>query len=237
MREAASPHTGERHRTTRRRSRRRDRPAAGNGGLLAKVGNRNLSTAPLASPRPPSTTARIAPAQRAAREPTGTLHRHAACSPAARLHTAARSAHRAGVPPSGVSNSNPHHAPQSTSPRIVPRKVWREARCVTNHAHPSLARGCPRRQSSLARLRSPMWLRTAVSSRAASRRAPPQAQPSALAALALAATAANAAPTAGVASGCPSGQRLRYVRRPAARAFCGRCVSALTPFASVALRA
>ena len=93
---------------------------------------------------------------------------------------------------------------------------------VTNHAHPSLARGCPRRQSSLARLRSPMWLRTAVSGRAASRRALPQAQPSALAALALAATAANAAPTARVASGCPSGQRLRYVRRPAASAFSGR---------------
>ena len=34
---------------------------------------------------PQSSTARIAPAQRAAREPTGTLHRHAACSPAARL--------------------------------------------------------------------------------------------------------------------------------------------------------
>jgi hypothetical protein len=92
----------------------------------------------------------------------------------------------------------------------APQKVWRDARAVTNHAHPSLARGCPRRQSSLARLRSPMWLRTAVSSRAASSRALPQAQPSALAALALAATAANAAPTARVASGCPSGQRPRH---------------------------
>ena len=88
--------------------------------------------------------------------------------------------------------------------------IRRDARAVTNHAHPSLARGCPRRQSSLARLRSPMWLRTAVSSRAASSRALPQAQPSALAALALAATAANAAPTARVASGCPSGQRTRH---------------------------
>ena len=82
-----------------------------------------------------------------------------------------------------------------------------------------------------------MWLRAAVSGRAASRRALPQAQPSALAALALAATAANAAPTARVASGCPSGQRQHYVRRPAARAFYGRCVFALTPFARVALRA
>ena len=43
----------------------------------------------------------------------------------------------------------------------------------------------------------------------------------------LSATAANAAPTARVASGCPSGQRRGYVTRPAARAFCERCVSAL----------
>jgi len=88
--------------------------------------------------------------------------------------------------------------------------IRRDARGVTNHAHPSLARGCPRRQSSLARLRSPMWLRAAGSSRAASRRALPQAQPSALAALTLAAAAANAVPTARVASGCPSGQRPRH---------------------------
>ncbi len=108
---------------------------------------------------------------------------------------------------------------------------------VTNHAHPSLARGCPRRQSSLARLRSPIRLRAAVSSRAASSRALPQAQPSALAALALASTAANAAPAARVASGCPSGQRPRYVRRPAARAFSGRGGVFARPLACVALRA
>lgn len=53
----------------------------------------------------------------------------------------------------------------------------------------------------------------------------------------LSAIAVNAAPTARVASGCPSGQRGRYVTRPATRAFCERCVFALTPFASIALRA
>ena len=88
--------------------------------------------------------------------------------------------------------------------------IRRDARAVTNHAHPSLARALPRRRSGLARLRSPMWLRAAGSSRAASSRALPQAQPSALAALALASTAANAVPTARVASGCPSGQRTRH---------------------------
>jgi hypothetical protein len=124
---------------------RRERPDAGNGGLLVNVGNRNLSPAPLASPRPPSPTARIAPAQPAAHEPTGTLHRHAACSPAARLHTAARSAHRAGVPPSGVSNSNPHHAPQSMSPRIVPRRAW--ARCARRD-EPRSSFACPRLSTS-----------------------------------------------------------------------------------------
>jgi len=114
----------------------------------------------LASPRPHSTTARIAPAQRAAHEPTGTLHRHATCSPPARRHTAARSAHHVGVPPSGVSNANPQHAPQAVSPRILPRKVWRETRAVRNRAHPSLARALPRRRSGLARLRAPMSLRS-----------------------------------------------------------------------------
>ena len=38
--------------------------------------------------------------------------------------------------------------------------VWRDARIVTNHARPSLARALPRRHSGLARLRSPLWLRT-----------------------------------------------------------------------------
>ena len=92
--------------------------------------------------------ARSAPAQRAAHEPDGTLRRHATCSPAARLHTAARSAQRAGVPPSAAR---------------IPTRSMRGASCpksqargalAGNHAHPSLARGCPRRQSSLARLRA-----------------------------------------------------------------------------------
>ena len=38
--------------------------------------------------------------------------------------------------------------------------MWRDARIVTNHARPSLARALPRRHSGLARLRSPLWLRT-----------------------------------------------------------------------------
>ena len=97
------------------------------------------------------------------------------------------------------------------SPRIAPRRRLGAVRVdVTNHAHPSLARALPRRRSGLACLRSPTWLRAAGSSRAASSRALPQAQPSALAALALASTAANAVPTARVASGCPSGQRTRH---------------------------
>jgi hypothetical protein len=72
-------------------------------------------------PQPQSASARIAPAQRAARESPGTLRRHAACSPAARLHTTARSAQCVGVSPSGGTNSNPQNAPQSMSPRILPR--------------------------------------------------------------------------------------------------------------------
>ena len=36
----------------------------------------------------------------------------------------------------------------------------RDARSVTNHARPSLARALPRRHSGLARLRSPTWLRS-----------------------------------------------------------------------------
>ena len=115
--------------------------------MSVNVGNRNLSTAPLASPRPPSTTARIAPAQRAAHEPTGTLHRHAACSPASRLPppTAARAVQHVGVPRIGVSTSNPHHAPQSMSPRIVPRRVWRVARCGHEPRSPF---ACPRLSAS-----------------------------------------------------------------------------------------
>ena len=113
-----------------------------------------VSCSPNRNHSPPP--ARIAPAQRAAHEPAGTLRRHAACSPAACLHTAARSALRAGVPPSVITNSNPQHAP-----RILPQKSG-AMRVEGNHAHPSLARGCPCRQSSLARLRSPMCLRAAV---------------------------------------------------------------------------
>ncbi len=39
-------------------------------------------------------------------------------------------------------------------------KVRRVARIVWNHARPSLARALPRRHSGLARLRSPLWLRS-----------------------------------------------------------------------------
>src|SRR6266853_888082 len=67
-------------------------------------------------------TARIAPAQRAAREPAGTLHRHAACSPATHLHTAARSTQYVAVPPSIVSKANPQHARQAVFPRILHRR-------------------------------------------------------------------------------------------------------------------
>ena len=42
----------------------------------------------------------------------------------------------------------------------TPPKVRRVARIVWNHARPSLARALPRRHSGLARLRSPLWLRS-----------------------------------------------------------------------------
>ena len=61
--------------------------------------------------------ARIAPAQRAAHEPTGTLRRHATCTPPPAPFKFV------GVPPNGFSNSNPQHAP-----RILPPKVRRDAR-------------------------------------------------------------------------------------------------------------
>ena len=178
--------------------------------------------------------ARSAPAQRAAHEPDGTLRRHATCSPAARLHTAARSAQRAGVPPSAAR---------------IPTRSMRGASCpksqargalAGNHAHPSLARGCPRRQSSLARLRAlsgsaPPWgcgaprpsLRSGTRQR---HRLPTRCR-------AQAAHRCRAAPTRAervAALRASVGVRAHH---PAASAFCGRRVFPLTPFASVALRA
>ena len=152
-------------------------------------------------------------------------------------HTAVRSTRRAGVPPSSVSNADPQHAPRAVIPRILPRTMFGAMRdrlrtalilrlpaavLVSNPALPVSARLCASGPQS--------------SSRAASVRALPRAQHSALAALALAATAANAAPTARVASGCPSGQRSRYVTHPAGRVLRAvRCCA--HPFAGVALRA
>ena len=82
---------------------------------LARIGVRDNARKPTGEHHPP--TAGTAPAQRAAHEPAGPLRRHAACSPAARLPTAARSAQRAGVPPSAVANFHPQHAR-----RILPQK-------------------------------------------------------------------------------------------------------------------
>ena len=113
---------------------------------IGKTKRQSFHTAPTAEHDPPA--ARIAPAQRAAREPTGTLHRHAACSPAAsrppppapRCVPASRRMRHELRPAACAA----HPAPKS------------QARCALagNHAHPSLARGCPCRQSSLARLRA-----------------------------------------------------------------------------------
>ena len=98
-------------------------------------------------------------------------------------------------------------------------KVRRVARSVTNHARPSLARALPRRHSGLARLRSPLWLRSLPAGLLANARPP------------LPATAAKQLPrlASRVAALRASA---RNVRRPAACAFSVRRVSALARAAS-----
>ena len=98
----------------------------------------------------------------------------------------------------------PQHAPQATTPRILPECL---ARCASGE-EPRSSFACPRPAASPLRACPPplACLPPVVSGRVARSARPP-----------LAATAANAAPTARVACGCPSGQRALFVTRPATR--------------------
>jgi hypothetical protein len=179
-------------------------------------------------------TARSAPAQRAAHEPTGTLHRHAACSPAASR------------PPPPAPRNVP--ASRRARPRISTRSM-RRASCPKSQARGALA-------VSTLILRLPAAVRVANPALPASARyvAPRRRGVAALRALRCAQARASAAtsPRAGRAQAAPRcwaaptrAERVAALRasvgvrarHPAASAFCGRRVCALTPFASVALRA
>ena len=102
-------------------------------------------------------------------------------------------------------------------------KVRRDARSVTNRARPSLARALPRRHSGLARLRSPLWLRSLPAGLLANARPP------------LPATAARQLPrlASRVAALRASA---RNVRHPA-RASCCDALCRLARSLNVALRA
>ena len=184
--------------------------------------------------------ARIAPAQRAAHEATGTLRRHATCSPAARP-----------TPPPAPFNMP---ASRQTVCRIPTRTMRHnpclrascpkcQARCASS-LEPRSSFACPRPATSPLRACPPpraMWLRAVVGLRrsapfASLRHAP--APPPPHAGRAQAAPRCFAAPT--------RAERVRPLRaavgnrasRPAASASCGRCGGVGSPpLASVALRA
>ena len=120
--------------------------------------------------------------------------------------------------------------------------VRRVARAGANHAHPSLARGCPRRQSSLARLRAlsgsaPPWGCGAPRPSQRFRHAPAPPPPRALA-VRKPRPAAGQLPRARSVCARFALRWANRASRPAARAICGRCGGVgSAPLASVALRA
>ena len=94
-------------------------------------------------------------------------------------HTSNRRAQPAPRAASVLANSA--RSPRASRPLLRPKS---QARCALeeNHAHPSLARGCPRRQSSLARLRAlcgsaPPWGAALRALRCAQARASATASP------------------------------------------------------------
>ena len=118
----------------------------------------------------------------------------------------------------------------------------KRARCAspfTNRAHPSLARGCPRRHTSLARLRAPISLRTAIGLRRSAPFASAQARASAAASPRW--PCASRAPLLGsshgaLARGCHFGPARVSRHPPCPRVLrVKRCYA--RPLASIALRA